>query len=89
LKKDTHMKLDKLALAFSLGLICGLYLLIATLMLVFSEGEGTQLILLKRFYPGYSITTRGALIGFLWAFIDGFIAGWLIALLYNLFSKKS
>jgi hypothetical protein len=83
------MKLEKLSLGLSLGLVCGFCLLIATLMLVISQAEATFLISLKHFYPGYSITLTGAFVGFFWAFVDGFIAGWLIALFYNLFSKKA
>jgi hypothetical protein len=83
------MKLEKLSLGLSLGLVCGFCLLIATLMLVIFQAEATFLISLKHFYPGYNITMAGAFVGFFWAFIDGFIVGWLIALFYNLFSKKS
>ena len=82
------MKLGKLALGLAIGIIFGLTILITTLWIVIAKGEGTHIILLSRFYPGYSVTVGGAFIGLVWGFIDGFIAGWLIALLYNLFSKK-
>jgi hypothetical protein len=41
--------------------------------------------LLADVYLGYDSTTRGLLLGALWAFLDGFIAAYLLARLYNRF----
>ena len=83
------MKLNKLALGLALGIIWGLTILVATLWVVFAKGEGAHIILLSRFYLGYTVSIFGAFIGLVWGFIDGFIVGWLIAFFYNLFSKKT
>lgn len=82
------MKLDKLAMGLSIGIMWGLMVFAATLWVVIAKGEGAHLILLNRFYLGYTITVAGGFIGFLWGFVDGFIAGWIIAFFYNLFSRS-
>ena len=38
-------------------------------------------------YRGYNASIVGSLIGIAWALVDGFIFGWLLAWLYNKFSK--
>lgn len=38
-------------------------------------------------YIGYEASLVGGLIGAAWGFVDGAIAGLLISLLYNFFSK--
>ena len=42
---------------------------------------------LGNFYIGYSYSWGGAVIGLIWGFFYGFIAGVLIAWLYDLFCK--
>ncbi len=81
------MKLNKLALGLSGGIVWGLVIFIATLWIVGIEG-GKTLVLLEKFYWGYSVSIAGAFIGLAYGFVDGFIAGWLTALLYNLFSRE-
>jgi hypothetical protein len=47
-------------------------------------GWGTALIApLASLYIGYSASILGAIIGVIWAFIDGFVAGVVIAWIYN------
>ncbi len=83
------MKLNKTSLGFSLGIIWGLgvFLLTIWVMIRFPQGQHLYLGMLKNVYLGYSVSLPGAVIGLIWGFIDAFIAGWLIAALYNLFSR--
>ncbi len=81
------MKLSKRALGLSLGLVWGLTVLLATWWLLIRGSQGTTISKLGGFYPGYSFTWLGGIVGLFWGFIDGFICGVVIAWLYNLFYK--
>jgi hypothetical protein len=39
-------------------------------------------------YIGFEASPKGALMGFLWGAMDGFLAGFLLATAYNFLSKK-
>jgi len=82
------MELRKRALGLSLGLVWGLAVLLGTWWLLLFGYKGEIWGRLSQFYIGYSFTYGGAIIGFIWAFVYGFIAGALIAWLYDFFSKK-
>jgi hypothetical protein len=83
----TFAHLNSTALGIALGLVCGLWVFFATVVLVIKGGEivGPTLALLAQFYPGYSVTLHGALIGFLYAFVTGFVFGYLFASMRNTF----
>lgn len=52
-------------------------------------GYGTEVVhLLSSVYKGYVATPLGIVIGTLWAFFDGFIAGVVMAWIYNLVVKS-
>ena len=71
------------------GLIFGLGLFFATIWLVLKGGShpGAHLMLLGQYFPGYSITFLGSLVGFFYAFAIGFITGALLGFLYNKLAK--
>jgi protoporphyrinogen oxidase len=83
----THvfLKLDRLALGISVGITSGLLLFLATLILVLRNGEavGPTLTLLDQYFPGYSVTAVGSVVGLGYGSLTGFIAGWLFAFLRN------
>jgi hypothetical protein len=68
-----------------MGVAGGLGLLLATLILVLKGGEvvGPNLTLLAQYFPGYTVTTNGSVLGLLYGFITGFIGGWSMAFLRN------
>jgi hypothetical protein len=68
-----------------LGLIAGLGIFIATNWLVLKGGRqvGPHLSLLGQFFIGYRVTFWGSLIGFVYAFVCGYAAGYTIAWIYN------
>ena len=84
------MKLNARALGFAVGVIWGLLVLVATIASLYSiRAYGrTFLYSLASIYPGYSITTGGALLGICYGFVSGFVGGWLAATLYNFFAKE-
>ncbi len=78
-------RLDGGVLALVFGLIAGVGLFAMTAILVVEDGPetGAHLKLLANYFPGYSVTWRGAFVGFLWAFVSGAAVGWLTGYLYN------
>ncbi|MCP4415825.1 MAG: NAD(P)/FAD-dependent oxidoreductase [Chloroflexi bacterium] len=78
-------KLDPLALGMSLGIVVGVGLLLATLLLLLSGGDvtGETLTLLAQFYPGYTVTAVGGLVGLGYGFFTGFSLGWGYAFFRN------
>jgi hypothetical protein len=67
------------------GLICGLGLALATAVLLLRGGEnlGAHLALLSVYFPGYSVTWFGCLVGFVYAFVAGYAFGRSVAAIYN------
>ena len=69
----------------SIGLVAGIGLFVATLVLVLQAGDnvGQHLRLLSNFFPGYDVTVIGAFIGFLYATVAGYILGRVICFFYK------
>jgi hypothetical protein len=82
------MQIRKRAFGLAVGLVWGFAVLLITWWLLIIESPGRTISKLSLVYYGYSFSWGGALIGFLWGLLDGFIAGVLIAWLYNFFSNK-
>lgn len=82
---DAFARLDRTALGFAVGALCGLSVFLATIFLVLKGGEvvGPNLALLGQFFYGYTVTMSGAFIGLVYGFVTGFVLGWFIALLRN------
>lgn len=79
------LRLNALVYGLVAGLLAGLALMIATLWLVAKGGVdvGRHLGLLAHYFPGYSVTAIGSLIGFAYAFVCGFAIAYSVAFLYN------
>src|SRR6185295_17338006 len=67
------------------GLLLGVGLFLATIVLVLKGGDhpGPHLSLLRVYFPGYSVTVIGSAVGFVYAFVVGYALGRTIATLYN------
>ena len=78
-------KLDPVALGIAVGLISGLGLFLATILLLLKGGavQGPNLSLLGNYFFGFKVTWLGAFLGFLEAGIGGFVLGSLVARLRN------
>lgn len=77
-------KLDPLALGMSLGVVTGLVLLLTTLFVLARGGDFREMmLLLSQFFPGYTVTAVGALVGLGYGFFTGFSLGWGYAFLRN------
>ena len=79
------LRLNARAWGIGMGLLLGVSLFLATNILVVRGGEtvGQHLQLLAIYFPGYSVTFVGSLIGFVYAFVTGYALGRLIGSLYN------
>jgi hypothetical protein len=74
----------------ALGLLAGVGLFLATVILVVKGGPmpGAHLSLLGVYFPGYRVSWIGAFIGFVYAFVLGYAAGRTMATLYNKLTPK-
>lgn len=69
----------------AIGSLLAVGLFVATNWLVLKGGPnpGPHLSLLSIYFPGYSVSFLGSLIGFVYAFVGGYAIGRTIAAVYN------
>ena len=84
-------KLNERAWGITVGLLLGLGLFFATIVLVVKGGPnpGPHLGLLKAYFPGYRVTVPGSFLGFIYAFVLGYMLGRLIGSVYNMLVKPA
>ena len=84
LERAIH-RMNARAWGIAMGLVLGLGLLIATNVLVLKGGPdvGQHLSLLANYFPGYSVTFVGSLVGFVYAFVLGYGLGRIIGTVYD------
>ena len=82
---EAFRKLDRVALGLSMGTMAGLLVFLATIILVLKGGDvvGPKLQLLDQYFPGYSVTMSGSLLGLCYGYITGFVGGWGFAFVRN------
>lgn len=78
-----RMRAGVMATVFAL--VGGVGLCLATVWLLVLDGAnvGQHLGLLRHYFPGYSVTWPGALVGLAYGMLTGGIVGWSLARLYN------
>jgi hypothetical protein len=83
------LRLNANILGIVLGIITGLAIFVATNFLILKGGPvvGPHLALLGNFFPYYSVTFLGSIVGFCWGLLSGYVAGFVIASIYNLVVK--
>jgi uncharacterized MAPEG superfamily protein len=71
--------------AVAMGTMGGLVLFLATAWLLIRDGAnvGATLGLLSNYFPGYSVTWPGAILGFAYGALTGTLAGGALAWIYN------
>jgi hypothetical protein len=82
------MELRVRAFGLAIGMFWGLAILLGTWWMLIVEAQGTIFSKISLFYIGYEVSWIGGIIGFLWSFVYGFIAGALIAWFYKIFCRK-
>ncbi len=77
--------IDKRAFGVAIGVATGLVVFgVTAVYLVRNPADGFQLGLLRQYFYGYSVSWSGAIIGFGWGMLTGFVAGWFFAFCRNL-----
>ncbi len=74
--------LHKRAFGVAMGTAVGTAVAALTLIAVL-RGEGEGLVLLAQYFRGYRVSVTGALIGWGWGFLIGFVGGWFLAFCRN------
>ncbi len=80
------MSLRPLAVGLAAGVVTSGGVLLASVRAMQVEG-GQTLLLLRKFFPGYSLTPGGCVVGMVWAFVYGMVVAGAFALLYNAFCR--
>ena len=85
----TLLRLNARAWGIAVGLVFGMGLFLATMVLLMKGGleVGAHLGLLGKLLPGYSVTVGGAFIGFGYAFVIGYAVGRIIGSVYNALAR--
>ena len=78
-------KVDGVALGSAVGALTGVLLCLVTLLLVLRGGDdvGPRLGLLAQYFPGYTVTGPGSLLGLAYGSASGFAVGWGFSVLRN------
>ncbi|MBU6142185.1 hypothetical protein KGO95_03685 [Patescibacteria group bacterium] len=83
-----NTKCQPVALGVAIGALWASYVFLLVPAVMWFGGWGGGLIgPLGTLYLGYDLSLAGALIGAVWAFGDGFVAGVVIAWVYNKVAK--
>jgi hypothetical protein len=77
-------------MAITFGFTGGVGLSLATLWLMIQGGQdvGLHLNLLGNYFPGYSVTWGGCVVGFFYGALTGAVVGTAIAWMYNTVADK-
>ena len=83
--ENALLRLNGRAWGISIGLVLAFGLFVATNLLVLRGGAdpGRHLRLIRVFFPGYSVSFIGSIIGFIYAFVVGYGLGRMIGSVYN------
>jgi len=79
------VRLNAATVGLVLGFLFGAAIFVATIWLVIKGGPnpGAHLVLLSQFFPGYSVTFPGSILGFVYGFLVGFVTGVVLGAVYN------
>ena len=81
-------------MSVAFGMVGGAALFMATIWLVLrgpAEGQtvvGSNLRLLRFYFPGYDVTVLGSFIGLFYGALTGAAMGWVIAIVYNTIADR-
>ena len=79
-------KLQPVPLGVAFGVLWAVYVFCVGITAMFNWGGGI-VAGLGTLYIGYGPSILGAIIGAIWAFVDGLVAGVIVAWIYNMVAK--
>lgn len=79
-------KCQPVPLGVAVGVLWALYVGCLGITAMFNWGTGL-VDALGSLYIGYGASILGAIIGAIWAFVDGLVAGVIVAWIYNMLAK--
>ncbi len=82
------MRLKPFKLGLTLGIIWGVNIFATTWLSCLAGYGGRFLAIMMNLYPGYNVSPLGSLVGFAYGFLDLFVGGLLVGLIYNALSKE-
>ena len=87
---NTLLRLNARAWGIAVGLLFGLAIFLATVLLVVKGGPtvGPHLALLGQYLPGYRVTWAGSFVGFVYLFVIGYAVGRVIGWVYNSLARS-
>jgi hypothetical protein len=87
---NTLLRLNARAWGIAVGMLFGLGIFFATVLLVVKGGPtvGPHLGLIAQFLPGYRVTWGGAFVGFVYLFVIGYAVGRVIGWVYNSLARS-
>ena len=79
------VRLNKSIMGITFGIIFGLVIFFATIILVVKGGPvvGPHLSLLGQYFIGYRVSIAGSFIGFAYGLLTGFMIGYFLSWAYN------
>jgi uncharacterized membrane protein YedE/YeeE len=85
LVRDAVVRLRSRVMALVFAMVGGAGLFLTTVWHLLREGrrEAPNIELLNNYFPGYSVTWPGALLGLAYGAITGAVLGWVVAWVYN------
>ena len=88
--RKTIARIHEKGWGIAFGSLFAVGLIVATNVLILRGGEvvGPHLGLLRWYFPGYSVTFVGSLIGAVYAFVLGYGLGRAIASIYNRLAER-
>jgi len=83
--RSAAARLHRVTLCLTFAVIAGLSIFLVTAVLLLKGGEsvGLHLALLGQFFPGYTVSWTGSLVGFFWGALLGGILGFIFGSVYN------
>jgi hypothetical protein len=83
---DNMNKIQPVPLGVAVGVVWAVYVFCVGITAMFNWGTGI-VHGLGTLYIGYGPSVFGAIIGAIWAFVDGLVAGVIVAWIYNMVAK--
>ena len=82
---NAFRRLDKLGFATGVAVVCSLFTFAAVCLVQFHGDDygREQLLLFSQIFPGYARGVQGAIVGWAYTFLWGFLFGWFFAYLRN------